>query len=436
MRLRGLERWISALRLLAFPFVAWLVAEATYPRGWERWAWLTTAAYALGAVGLYVLARSRLGEARAFAQSLLAQFFDTAIVAGYVLVFSFEAGTPVEQILYIDLAAACVRFEIVGGLLLAAASAPIVGGFERLRVDRLHIPYSWQLVALQTGFETMMALIVGWLVRRMLIESHEAVARAHEAETLRDELAGRVDLADAAYESERQTVEELRRLSTLRADFVSMVSHDVRTPMATVTVAAQALRANWHQLGVEQRDSLLAVIDEEIGRLGGLVGEVVDSSKIDERSFSYSFGELDLAALVAEAVVAAELGHDGVRIVASLSPGLPAVHGDPARLRQVLTNLIDNAIKYSPEGSAIEVRASAHNGDASVEVIDHGPGIDARDQQLVFEKFGRVPGTSAKPGSGLGLYIARAIADAHGGALEVSSTLGEGSTFTLRLPTC
>jgi signal transduction histidine kinase len=100
----------------------------------------------------------------------------------------------------------------------------------------------------------------------------------------------------------------------------------------------------------------------------------------------------------------------------------------------VLSNLIDNAIKYSPEGAPIEVRASALDGHATVEIVDHGIGIAPAEQSVIFEKFRRVRPVPSQPGSGLGLYIARAIAEAHDGELEVSSAPGEGSTFTLRLP--
>jgi len=100
----------------------------------------------------------------------------------------------------------------------------------------------------------------------------------------------------------------------------------------------------------------------------------------------------------------------------------------------VLTNLIENAVKYSPEGAPVQVTAGAVNGSVCVEVKDSGGGIAREDQALIFERFGRVRGTSSKPGTGLGLYIARAIAEAHGGTLEVSSVVGQGSTFTLALP--
>ena len=111
------------------------------------------------------------------------------------------------------------------------------------------------------------------------------------------------------------------------------------------------------------------------------------------------------------------------------------IRGDRARLRQVLGNLIENAVKYSPEGGEVRVSAAAANGAVHIAVRDAGPGIPSEQQARIFEKFGRVdvPGFS-KPGTGLGLFIARSIAEAHGGSLEVSSGADPGSTFTLTLP--
>jgi signal transduction histidine kinase len=237
-----------------------------------------------------------------------------------------------------------------------------------------------------------------------------------------------------AYESERRTVDELRRLSMMRADFVSLVSHELRTPMASIIGSARTLEARWRELTSEQRDAFLALIAGETDRLAGLVGEVLDTSRIDAGTFTYSFDEVDVAGLVEETVAAADLGQDAVDVVARIPRALPPVRGDSVRLRQVLANLIDNAVKYSPEGELVEVRATAVNARVVVDVTDHGSGIAPSDQSLVFEKFGRVAGTSAKPGTGLGLYIARAIAEAHGGELSVSSAPGMGATFTLTLP--
>ena len=238
-----------------------------------------------------------------------------------------------------------------------------------------------------------------------------------------------------AYESERKTVEELRRLSALRADFVSLVSHELRTPMAAVIGASRTLQQRWRELSPDQRESFLELIAGETNRLAELIGDVLDTSRIEAGTFSFRFRDLDLAQLVHDAVATAQLGQDEVRLRANVQSPLPTIRADGERLRQVLTNLIDNAIKYSPAGGEVEVRAYPENGRVFVDVRDDGPGIAKADQKLIFEKFGRVVGSgAARPGTGLGLFIARSIAEAHGGALEVQSAPDQGATFTLELP--
>ena len=238
-----------------------------------------------------------------------------------------------------------------------------------------------------------------------------------------------------SYEAERQTVEELRRLSALRADFVSLVSHELRSPMAAVIGAARTLQERWRTLNPDQREAFLALIADETHRLAGLIGDVLDTSRIEAGTFSYSFTDVDLMRLVEDAVSTAAMGQDEVRVRAAVSEPLPCVRGDRERLRQVLANLIDNAVKYSAAGDEVEVTARPDNGVVRISVRDRGPGIPHDQQRLIFEKFGRadVPGSS-KPGTGLGLFIARSIAEAHGGTLEVRSRPDDGAIFTLTLP--
>jgi K+-sensing histidine kinase KdpD len=237
-----------------------------------------------------------------------------------------------------------------------------------------------------------------------------------------------------AYESERRTVEELRRLSALRADFVSLVSHEMRSPMAAVIGAARTLQQRWRELQPDQREAFLALIGDETSRLAGLIGDVLDTSRIEAGTFSYRFGDVDIGALVHDSVTTATVGQDEVPLVANISQTVPVVRGDADRLRQVLTNLLDNAVKYSPAGEQVQVRVAPLDGSVVVSVADRGPGIERTDQRLIFEKFGRVAGPGMKPGTGLGLYIARSIAEAHGGTLDVSSAPGRGAVFTLKLP--
>jgi signal transduction histidine kinase len=235
------------------------------------------------------------------------------------------------------------------------------------------------------------------------------------------------------YEAERATVEELRRLSALRADFVSLVSHELRSPMAAVIGSARTLQERWRELRPDQREAFLSVIADETTRLSTLVGDVLDTSRIEAGTFGYAFAEVDLGELVRESVAAHGIGQDEVRLTSDLPSGLPDVIGDATRLRQVVDNLISNAIKYSESGGVVRVEAGVDNGHVVVRVCDNGPGIAPEHHAQIFEKFGRVVGT-ARPGTGLGLFLSRSFAEAHGGSLAVDSAPGEGAVFILSIP--
>jgi signal transduction histidine kinase len=139
--------------------------------------------------------------------------------------------------------------------------------------------------------------------------------------------------------------------------------------------------------------------------------------------------------LAEEAVASATLGQDEVPIRAKVHGPLPVLRGDRTRLRQVLGNLLENAVKWSDAGEPVDVEVYALNGRVVVAVRDNGPGIARDEQSMIFEKFGRAKGGAGRAGTGLGLFIARSIAEAHGGTVDVRSVPGEGATFTLMLPT-
>jgi signal transduction histidine kinase len=237
------------------------------------------------------------------------------------------------------------------------------------------------------------------------------------------------------FEAERNAAEELRRLSALRADFVSLVSHELRGPMASVIGCAQTLRRRWRELEPGQRESFLALIEGETARLAALIGDVLDTSRIEAGTFPFQFAQVDIEELVRETAAVVSMGQDEVSVRTRVAASLPLVRGDRERLRQLLLNLLTNAVKYTVVGDEIEVLAAAEDGKLAVSVRDHGPGIPFEEQRLIFEKFGRVnQGGKSTPGAGLGLFIARSIAEAHGGSLAVESEPGAGATFTLRLP--
>jgi signal transduction histidine kinase len=579
------------VRLLAVPFAVLEVGllKDDYPPGYERWAWALTAILA-AAAGVLLWLAYHVPSRRAWRRiGFGALVLDTVVVYGYVLVYTFEPGTPIRQLVFIPLIEAALRYGIVGAFAMSAVSACLLAFTEWWREDRFP-PQEFDVdrIVLPVGVQLILGLVVGSLVERLRDERRGARTKVAEAETLRDELGRRVDILDAtnraaralgssldlnqafaafirelrgliafertaivmledgrlrvfaaagegadsvfppgtvaslegsvvedvvdggrtiyredmsdptyaeeadflalglrsrvvapilsgaatigaisvvrrepgafrdgeiellgllgrlvgsgiqnirAYEAERTTVEELRRLSALRADFVSLVSHELRSPMASVIGSARTLEQRWRELSPEQRESFLALISHETSRLAELVGDVLDTSRIESGTFSYSFEDVDLARLVRDSAAAAEHGQDEVTVEALIREPLPAVRGDRDRLRQVLVNLIDNAVKYSPPGDRVSVEAEQSDGRVVIEVRDRGPGISPEHQRSIFEKFGRANvAEHAKPGTGLGLFIARSIAEAHGGALEVRSKPGRGATFRLSLP--
>jgi signal transduction histidine kinase len=236
------------------------------------------------------------------------------------------------------------------------------------------------------------------------------------------------------HDAERATVAELRRLSALRADFVSLVSHELRSPMTAVIGAARTLQQRWRDLRPEQREAFLTVIGDETTRLETLIGDVLDTSRIEAGTFGYAFSEVDVGAVLGDAVAASAMGQDEVRLNTRIPAELPSIRGDQGRLRQLFDNLISNAVKYSDAGGEIGVHAWSDNGVMHIRVRDAGPGIAPEYHELVFEKFGRAAGPDVRPGTGLGLFIAKSFAEAHGGSLQLDSRPGEGATFTVTLP--
>jgi signal transduction histidine kinase len=593
-RLNETERWIAWVRLAAVPFAIVEVGllSTDYPPGYENWAWATTALLAVGAVVLFLLSRPGAFARAPRSIGLFGLVLDTAIVTAFVLIYQYEIGSPVNQLFFVLLVEAAVRYGFRGGLLMPLAIAPLLAVAEWWRETRFDNPplgYQPDHVVFPWGLLTLTGMIVGWLVDRLRRESATSQVQVGEAERLRDELGRRADVLEAstrcaralgssldldeafeafirelrglvpfdrmaivleeagtaqvmavaglgadvvlsrgsrrpvgdtlladvlrsgqpayredmndtrypeerefielglhcriaapllqgpqafgmislvrreprafnseelelvgllgrlvasavqnirAYEAEHSTVEELRRLSALRADFVSLVSHELRAPMASVVGSAQTLRLRWRELTPDQRESFLGLISSETERLAALVGDVLDTSRIEAGTFTYRFDDVDLGELVRDSVAGISLAQDEVRVSADVLGEMPPVRGDRDRLQQVLTNLLDNAVKYSPAGEEVRVTASRLDSHLRIEVADHGPGIPSDQQRLIFEKFGRghSSGSPGKPGTGLGLFIARSIAQAHGGALEVSSAPDLGATFTLTLP--
>lgn len=216
-------------------------------------------------------------------------------------------------------------------------------------------------------------------------------------------------------------------------ELVSTVAHELQTPLAAVRGAVGALRRRGPDLDEETRDRLLGVIDDAAAQLGRLVDDLLAAGRLERRRLPVEVTECDAAA-AADAVVTAARAHlpEGVSLRLTTPGDLPPVAADPARLRQVLANLVDNALKHSPRGGEVEVRLREAHGRLRIAVADEGPGIPPAKQERIFERFYR--GSERAPGMGLGLYLARELAQAMEGTITVESEPGRGATFTVELP--
>jgi PAS domain S-box-containing protein len=223
----------------------------------------------------------------------------------------------------------------------------------------------------------------------------------------------------------------------LRSDFVSTVSHELRTPLAAIYGAALTLQRDDVRLEESQRTGLLDVISGEADRLARIVNDILWASRLDSGRMSTAIESCDAQAL-GEQVVKALRAHapHGVHLAAEAEPGLPPVAADPDKLRQVLTNLVDNAIKYSPDGGRVDLVVTRVGNRIRFRVRDEGLGIPPAEQRRIFEKFFRLDPqlTRGVGGTGLGLYICRELVERMHGRIGVNSDGRSGSTFWVDLP--
>lgn len=230
-------------------------------------------------------------------------------------------------------------------------------------------------------------------------------------------------------------VTERRHLEAVRRDFVANISHELKTPVGAIALLAETLD---DESDPEVAQRLAGRIVSEAHRVGRTIEDLLELSSLEREgqhtTIGVRVGDV-IEAAVARIAPAAENRSIEVRCDPAASDAV--VHGDRIQLVSALFNLLENAVKYSPDGSAVEVRADRHDDHVDLVVTDHGIGIPTRDLERVFERFYRVDQARSRDtgGTGLGLAIVRHVVTNHRGEVLVSSREGEGSTFTLRIPT-
>jgi two-component system sensor histidine kinase KdpD len=224
----------------------------------------------------------------------------------------------------------------------------------------------------------------------------------------------------------------LAEADRLRTALLSAVSHDLRTPLASAKAAITSLRSNDVEFSDADRAELLATADESLDRLVRLVENLLDLSRLQAGVLGTHPQPISVAEIVAKTMD--DLGLSAGTVSIQVPDDLVEVQADPALLERIVANLLSNALRYSPDGQPPLVTASEHGGYLEIRVVDHGPGIPVAERERVFLPFQRLGDRSNDSGVGLGLALARGLAEAMDGALEPESTPGGGLTMTLRLP--
>jgi PAS domain S-box-containing protein len=320
-------------------------------------------------------------------------------------------------------------------------------------VDRAGFVRTWnRAAAVATGLPASAVIdriaveaIPGWasIVARVAVTA--AGSSAPRPESLPLDLGGRelwlsihgVAVPDGVVYAFRDLTEE-RALEQMRTEFVSTVSHELRTPLAAIYGAAMTLRRSDVALDEEQRARLLDVVSGEADRLARTVNDILWASRLDSDSLHVSIQNCDPIALVHDVTKAQEAHLDRAHELQVEAPDqLPLVAGDPDKVGRVLINLVDNAVKYSPDGGRVSVGIAHLGSHVRFSVSDEGLGIPPAEQRRVFEKFYRLDPNMNRGvgGTGLGLYICRELVRRMDGRIWVESAgLGRGSTFHVELP--
>ena len=237
-----------------------------------------------------------------------------------------------------------------------------------------------------------------------------------------------------AFARQRQAVEQLERLNRAKSEFVSIVSHEFRTPLTGIQGFSEMMRDE--QLTLEEMREYAGDINKDSQRLNRMIDEMLDLDRMESGRMTIHPERMDLNAVLDEAVNRVRPNAPNHTLSLDLQSDLPSIHADRDRLTQVASNLLNNAVKYSPTGGRIAVKSRVDGDQVRIEVRDEGLGIPPEALETIFERYSRVDSQATKdiPGTGLGLPIVRQIVQLHGGRVWAESELGRGSVFHVTLP--
>jgi len=230
-------------------------------------------------------------------------------------------------------------------------------------------------------------------------------------------------------------VTEAKRLEETRRDFIANVSHELRTPLASIKSVVETLQSGALDDKVAALD-FLSRADAEVDRLVQMVTELLELSRLESGQAPLAMEPVDVGRMLEQTVerMLSQAKRKGLKLALEIAPDLPSIVGDAQRLEQAVVNLLDNAIKFTPEGGSVRVSARLVDGAVQVEVEDTGAGISAEKLPRIFERFYKVDRARGDRGTGLGLAVVKHTVELHGGTISARSREGHGSTFTVTLP--
>lgn len=323
---------------------------------------------------------------------------------------------------------------------------------EKMRVDAEASDQEYQAnrkaVIAASGVAVMLALLLGYSIstsisypvqkiRNSLREVARGNFHARAVVVNRDELGDLARSANNMIERLGKLYRDLETADKHKSQFLSNMSHEFRTPMNSILGYTELIRDEIYGPVPEKIAEPLERVDANGKVLLALINDVLDISKIEAGRFELNMEDYDFVSIVTGVLQTVQpmAGEKGLQLVTAMPSDLPSVHGDPARIRQVILNIVGNAVKFTDSGS-VEVAVTTSCENIRVAVKDTGPGISTEDQVGIFDEFRQADAstTRAAGGTGLGLAISKKITELHGGGIIVKSTRGEGSTFTITMP--
>jgi signal transduction histidine kinase len=305
---------------------------------------------------------------------------------------------------------AAFQLELVRTIMVTLGIGLIYVGACYVNPAGLESPFAQYIMAAKLLLLLVVAVLCGLLLEQLRREHHET-------------------------EREREQVARLRALDKLQESFVSAVSHELRTPLTCIRTSVDLLPATEDD-APETRAELIRTIDHHVSRLEALVGDLLEITKLEAGQIALVRQPTDLHQIASRVVEGLRplTEHKGQKIHLHRNEAVSMVEMDRRRIEQVLTNILSNAIKFTPKQGEIEIRVRETTDELQVCVADNGPGIPAEDQDRIFDRFYVVANGRGLSGVGLGLYIARQMVELHGGRIWVESRLGAGSTFCFTVP--